>query len=430
VDANSFEYRGSSNSKHSSVTQVIEWGSLATVLAVDSRLSGRSKEPTLYSTVTPFQDALVNYTDVDAYYNLSSPARQKIDEVAEAVMANLTSPEYTMLGDNLRNSILDTFQNSKDAGKTWQIFAQQVVMGNQLVANFDKLADSAPESNKAFLENFVSTGLRNPTFGAALRALVAMSIKRIPLYADCWDGFAHERALLLDGLKKNTNNAIILGGDSHDSWAYTLFEDGYLGGEKVAVNLNAPSVTSGGYGLVLGALFSVVAGAIGGAENLLKIFQDSFVADNSGLVYAELNRKGFIAVTATKEKHVAEYILLDTDTRTSDYATVREASGTITASFQCDVSFVTMAGEPGSLATQDGCEITFDAERPKEWLIPVPVSGGVSRCPEDERLSACDYSACELDAGEFPRPPVTSSGCLRRSASATIIAFFVSLFMV
>ena len=133
----------------------------------------------------------------------------------------------------------------------------------------------------------------------------------------------------------------------------------------------------------------------------------------------------------TQDKHVAEYILLDANTRTTDFASAIQASGSITASFGCDVSFVTTAGEPGSLAMQDGCEATFASERPKAWSIPVPVSGGPSRCPGDERLSACDYSACELDASEFPRAPeAVSSGYLPSAATATIVACFVSLFVV
>ncbi|CAJ1966872.1 unnamed protein product [Cylindrotheca closterium] len=415
----------------SSITQIIEWGSLATVVAVDTRMTERSKEATLYSTLTPFQELLVNETDVDSYYNESSPSRQKIDEVAEAVMANLSNPEHTMLGDTLRNLVLDTFQNSKDAGKPWQIFAQQVVMGNQLPPNFHKLADYAPEENKVLLQNFVGAGLQNPQFGTLLRGLVAMSIKKISLNSDAWDGFAHERALLLEGLRTKTNNPIVLGGDSHDSWAYSLVEDGGFEGEKIAVNINAPAVTSGGYGRVVGALFGFIAGAIGGIENLLKIVQDSLLADNSGLLYADINLKGFVAVTATKEKHVSEYILVETDTMEIDYAAARGASDNITASFKCDASLVTAAGEPGSLSAQDGCEIAFDSKRPEEWSIPVPVSGGSSRCDTSERLSGCDFTACELDASEFERPPeVKSDASLRSATSAAVIAFCMSLFMV
>lgn len=89
----------------SSITQVIEWGSLATVVAVDSRLTDRSKEATLYDTLTPFEELLVNDTDIDAYYNESSPTRQKIDRAAEIVMADLKNPNRTMIGTGLRNLV-------------------------------------------------------------------------------------------------------------------------------------------------------------------------------------------------------------------------------------------------------------------------------------------------------------------------------------
>lgn len=88
-----------------SITQIIEWGNLATVVAVDTRLTGRSKEPTVTDTFSKFVDVAMNETDVASYYNLSSPARQKIDQAAMAVRANLTNPEYSILGESLRNVV-------------------------------------------------------------------------------------------------------------------------------------------------------------------------------------------------------------------------------------------------------------------------------------------------------------------------------------
>lgn len=88
-----------------SITQIIEWGELATVVAVDTRLTARSKEPSVTDTFSKFADFAMNETDVASYYNESSPARQRIDEIAEEVRANLTNPEYTMIGENLRNLV-------------------------------------------------------------------------------------------------------------------------------------------------------------------------------------------------------------------------------------------------------------------------------------------------------------------------------------
>lgn len=121
---------------------------------------------------------------------------------------------------------------------------------------------------------------------------------------------------------------------------------------------------------------------------------------------------------------------METDTLTTEYAAARAASGSVTASFKCDASFVTAAGEP-NLSKQDDCEIAFDSQRPKEWSIPVPVSGGMSRCDMSERLSDCGYAACELDASDFPRAPeVKSDAVVRSSALAAIMVFCMSLFMV
>jgi hypothetical protein len=88
-----------------SITQIIEWGELATVVAVDTRLTARSKEPSVFDTFSKFADFAMNETDVASYYNESSPARQRIDEIAEEVRAIQTNPKYTMIGENLRNLV-------------------------------------------------------------------------------------------------------------------------------------------------------------------------------------------------------------------------------------------------------------------------------------------------------------------------------------
>lgn len=173
-------------------------------------------------------------------------------------------------------------------------------MGNQFVPNFHKIADHAADSQKPFFDSFVKTGIENPDFGPFLRGLVAMSIKKIPLYTDSWDGFSHERRLLLDGFRTKTNNPIVLGGDSHDSWAYSVNEDGWLGGEKVAVNLNCAAVTSPGYREVMQNLFGFVAGLLGGFENVLQVVEKSLLADNPSLIHADIQEKGFVVVKATK----------------------------------------------------------------------------------------------------------------------------------
>jgi hypothetical protein len=105
-------------------------------------------------------------------------------------------------------------------------------------------------------------------------------------------------------------------------------------------------------------------------------------------------------LSSQQEHHVAEYILFDGTTTLTDYVAAREASGAVTASFTCDVSLVTTAGEPGSLAPQEGCVIGFDAERPVVWNLPVPISGGING---DLILSDCGYNACVFNESVTPK---------------------------
>jgi hypothetical protein len=98
----------------------------------------------------------------------------------------------------------------------------------------------------------------------------------------------------------------------------------------------------------------------------------------------------------TKEKHVAEYILLDpSEQRLQDYDTVRTASGGITAGYKCAASLVTAAGEPGSLVPQSDCEVKFETTRFVIWDLPVPVADDTA---DLDTLESCDFNACSFNA--------------------------------
>jgi hypothetical protein len=145
-------------------------------------------------------------------------------------------------------------------------------MGPRLAINFDKLSDFAPDNQKAAIDLFVQLGYTDEN-AFLLRGLVAMALTNTSVSSDGWDGFSYERGLLLNGLQEKTNNPIVLGGDSHYSWVYTLFEDGAITGNPVAVNLNCPAVTSPGLGLVVGPVFEPVAALLGGIEIPFKLLK-------------------------------------------------------------------------------------------------------------------------------------------------------------
>mmetsp|Transcript_7305 Transcript_7305/g.13864 ORF Transcript_7305/g.13864 Transcript_7305/m.13864 type:complete len:198 (-) Transcript_7305:493-1086(-) len=194
---------------------------------------------------------------------------------------------------------MDVFSESKAAGKTWQILAGGTMMGPQKAINMYTFADYAPPGAAPFVKAYTDAVLADP--GAfVFRAAVAMDLTATPYNRDGFDGFAYERSKILDGFVQHTNNPIVLGGDLHDSWAWTLYEGGRMSGKPVAVNLGCPGVTSPGWGPVVEGLLAPLVGPLGGVDNAFKLVADNFVGINAGLVYADIQKKGFVAIKATK----------------------------------------------------------------------------------------------------------------------------------
>ena len=88
-----------------SITQVIEWGDLASIVAVDTRLGGRSLEPTIADTFTPFAAAAFTNMNISAYYDETSDVRQSINAIAQSTKAEMSNQAYSMLGEENRNMV-------------------------------------------------------------------------------------------------------------------------------------------------------------------------------------------------------------------------------------------------------------------------------------------------------------------------------------
>ena len=175
------------------------------------------------------------------------------------------------------------------------------MMGPLMAPNFDMMAQyvGRPEL-KPIIQGFSDAVLANPA-SFLFRAAVAMDVTKTPYNHDEFNGFAYERAALIDGLVEKANNPIVLGGDSHDSWAWTLYKGGKMDGEPAAVNLGCPGVTSPGWGsFVLADLLKPLEGVLGGVQGTMELIANTTVGRNKGLVYADVINKGFVAVKATK----------------------------------------------------------------------------------------------------------------------------------
>ena len=330
------------------------------------------------------------------------------------------------------------FRNSKAAGKTWQIWggatseytmAVVLKMNESFAIQFDKtltiflslkvmayhIAPDLSVASQLFSNTTVAAtvaaymnGVLSNAASTTLRALVAMAQTSTPWNSDDFNGFGAERAKILNMVKTDSNNPIILGGDLHDSWAWTMYEGGNKTGTPVAVNLGCPGVTSPGWGGFLGGVLAGLDSTLGGVSNRFKLIDDMFYQQNPGLKYAETWNKGFFVVKATKLSHTAEYFHNSPSTILSNYSAARAASGKIVADFFCGASLVTTAGQKGSLVRQPRCSaIQFESSRPSVWSAPFP-SAGTSFLPT---LRNCDFNACtfQQSAAGTDRPSSSPS---------------------
>lgn len=220
--------------------------------------------------------------------------------------------------------------------------------------------------------------------------------------------------------KRYANNFIILGGDVHDSWAWSVHDkEGTClafclfstlcvrhstrakpfsfvffmsfhcaPGDPVAVNLIATGTTSPSpWAGRLEALLEDAKEALGGRAGLMDLLEEGFKECNSELKYANVANRGFYAVKASKEKHITEYLLFDNDILLTNFADARVASGKITADHICDGSLETFADSPGSLVPREECGfIEFLNERPAVFDLPVP--------PDFHSYANSDYITC------------------------------------
>jgi len=226
------------------ITQIISWGDMATIVTFDTRVTHRSEEPTLNSSTwgSFFPFATTN-KDVSQYSNQSSSAYTEMLNVATEVAKILENEEYEMIGDNV--DILRTnLQASKDAGQPWQIWSTATAMGRAVKGDYSRMHEFIDDDAVAASFKGISDAIFQADASTFFRALTAEALTSTPWNRDDYSGFAHEQRQILAVLKEVSNNPIILAGDLHDGYGWTLFENGAVNGTPCAVNLVCPSVTA------------------------------------------------------------------------------------------------------------------------------------------------------------------------------------------
>lgn len=128
---------------------------------------------------------------------------------------------------------------------------------------------------------------------------------------DGWDGFAYERASLLDHVKlSGVRNLVVLTGDIHNCYAGVLRSDfAKPDSEAVGVELMTSSVTSSGFWDTTGVDFT-------------KLIQGWFTKLNPHVKFFDMKYHGYIRALVSKEYCKFEYVAVETTWQPSSEAFV------------------------------------------------------------------------------------------------------------
>jgi alkaline phosphatase D len=184
-------------SKSSHIYRTFRFGDLVKLDMLDTRHAGRDQQ--IPGLIDPYTLQLVT---------------QDPQEIL-ARISGYNEPTRQMLGAEQEKWLMQHLLEPRHKKAKWQVLGQQVLMAQLRLAN------------------------------AALPAGL-----RIPLVPDQWDGYAGARERLLQFIRTNNiDNVIVLTGDFHSSWANDIARDPYAAGynpvtDSIAVELVCPGISS------------------------------------------------------------------------------------------------------------------------------------------------------------------------------------------
>lgn len=241
----------------------LDWGDLARILLIDTRLIGRDRQLDYRSSLGS---------------NLLSDGVSARRAAEEFRRTQLNDAARTLLGADQEAWFASELAASKQRGHAWQVVAQQIAMGEQLVGAgaVDMLAPGVHGNTR----RYVTIAERLGRMG-------------MPWNLDAWDGYPAARSRFLEACATHGSNVAVLGGDSHNTWLNNLTAPN---SERVAaVEFAGASVTSPGLERVLSAA------APGAREAMMQ-------SANPHLAWCDLTSRGYGALKFTRGACEAEWV--------------------------------------------------------------------------------------------------------------------------
>lgn len=242
------------------INRSFDFGSIASLMMVETRLLARS---------------------LQAGFKGAVPGADEVQQVA----AEHNRPERELLGKPQQDWLENELTSSVKAGTPWQIIGNQVVMARVNGPDMGKLFGE--QQAKAMLET-LEPGLR-----AQVEAAQAGYRAGLPFNLDSWDGYPAARERLYASFRKAGAQPLVLAGDSHAFWANNLND---AENRPVGVEFGTSSVSSPSVGDMLPQV------PLG----------DLLEKSSPEVVLCDQRAKGYILLTLTREKAVADYIAMST----------------------------------------------------------------------------------------------------------------------
>ena len=252
--------RGEADGVDTRIFRRFDYGDLASLVMLDTRLFGRDAQPDAGGEADP-----------------------------EVIGRRMQDPSRRLLGNEQETWLAEQLG---EGGTTWQLIGQQVMVAPTRSPDLTPLIDL--ESNaglpRELLEQYIAVSKSNP-----------------PMLLDTWNGYPLPREAFLATLAEYAPNPVVLSGDLHTSMAANLIP--HKANKPVAVEVMTTSVTSPGFDQYLPQV----------RPNAVR---DATLEINPMLKYMETARRGWLALTVNKEQCVAEWNLVDTVHKREYSATV------------------------------------------------------------------------------------------------------------
>jgi alkaline phosphatase D len=232
-------------------------GTLATLYRTESRLLARTKQ-----------------ADIAAAYHAPDT-----DAALKAFRDGVwQDPSATMLGST-QESWLAHALKAGARSTAWQLVGMGTILGRTVMP-----ADAVDWLRSDASDQVVSR-FKNDIRAARIG---------LPMWMDRWDGYPAARSRLLKSAQEADADLVMLSGDSHNAWAYSLVEDG----KRAGVEFAGHSVTSGGLEGSFGADAKIVARGL--------------VAANPEMQWADTSQRGYMMIDITPQRVTGEWLFMRT----------------------------------------------------------------------------------------------------------------------